>query len=567
MTYRLSWILGLIFWSFQLTAQASFSATVSQTTVEAGQVFSIQYKLENEKAVRFISPDFAPFKKISGPSTSNTFSSFNGVVSQQSTWTFQILAPSEPGSYQIPPALVEIDKVTKLQTKPIKIEVVPSPSGRSAQDNTKSSVDKQKAFFLSVETDVKEAYPGQLIVLTCKIYSKVNLASIELLQVPEIAESAQFRLKQLGSQTSEEIINGTRYLTKTIQRLAILPQRPGSLIIDPFVMRVAKEDETSKTNWFFFNQNLEYETISSQRLTVKINPLPTPTPEAFKGAVGQFEGIIQFSPSRPKAGQTLTMTLRIRGTGDLKRLQAPEVIWPEGFDSYDILTGEESYTELVSGIIGEKTFEYILVPQQEGSYYIDISYLVFDPKEQTYAELFQDKIGLFVLPAENTEEDTEDYTFMDPEDLPSSPPGHRGTNWLVWTGLGAVMSLGVLWLSLLVAKRKKSKAEVLELMERQTSIHRLQQLLDHGETEKMLLEFQRIIYRWVGNKTGLDHAVLTRSDVQNYLKAANLPLEDKEAFVKLLSLIDSLLYAPAPPLEDMNQHCTNAINLIKKHFH
>lgn len=551
-----------------LHAQGNFFASTSQTMVEAGQVIMVTYTLEDADPNRFSNPDFSPFTVVSGPGKSTSISIINGQRSMKSTWRFQLLAPQKTGTYTLPSATVITAQNKQLKSSPIQIEVVENINSSQGNDRANSrNVPGEKDFFLAVEADSEVVYPGQLVVLTCKLYSRVDLVSIELISIPDIAESARFKLKQLNNNTVEETINGKRYFSKVIQRIAVFPQKPGNIKIDPYVIRVARSTGSDEDNWFPFSRNYDYETVASNPSELVVNALPMPAPETFSGAVGTYTASMYFDPPLAKAGQSLTATFRIRGVGDLKRFQAPEINWPEGIEQYDVLTTSEEYAELTTGLMGEKKFEYVLVPQEAGDYPLPTVFTYFDTEANDYKSV--DLSDQILQIKEGTDPSfKQDLTTDEPEQeqmQKNTAEDEEAFSWrpMAMVGLGAILLLGIALFYINYQKKQHTKEEK---SFKEESLAQLTAAYRSTDKDHFFLELHRILYRWISAQLDVPLANMNKKTAQSFLNNHPMPDEDRKQFTNLLNQCEQTLYMPGSIQSDTKQPYTIARQLLEKYL-
>jgi len=559
--------LGFLFHS-NVMAQGKFFLETSQPMVEAGQVMLVIYTLEDEEPNRFFNPDFSPFTVVSGPNKSTSISIMNGQRSMKSTWRFQILAPQQTGTYTLPAAKVVTTQNKELRAEGVKVEVVDDVRRRSSTANTDDrKLPTDKDFFISVDTDSEVAYPGQLVVLTCKLYSRVDLVSIELMSIPDVAESARFKLKQMNTNTNEEFINGKRYFSKVIQRIAIFPQKPGVIQIDPYVLRVARKSGTAEDNWFPFSRNYNYETVASNPAELMVTALPTPIPESFSGAVGKYDATMYFDPPLAKAGQSLTATLKIRGVGDLKRFQAPKIEWPEGLEQYDVLTISEEYAELTSGLMGEKSFEYVLVPQEAGTYPLPAVFTYYDTEAKEYKTI--DLSDQSIQIREGTDPSYQ-QNMAEQEAKANTSTAHstKKTDAVSWKtyAIGGVAAVLLLGIALFFIQYQKKRTVKQDQSFKDECISRLEVAYQSPDKDHFFLELHRIMYRWISRETNIPPANLNKKSAQSFLNNHLMNADDRAQFLDLLSKCEQTLYMPGSIQSDTSESFAIARQLLDKYI-
>jgi len=114
-------LLCLSFLAWEMQAQeVDFSASVSTSTVQAGKVIRVDFTLKNVKG-EFEAPDFSPFKIVGGPNRSTSMQMINGVVTQESTYSYY-LQTFEQGLFVIPEARLFTEEGL-LETLPLEVEV------------------------------------------------------------------------------------------------------------------------------------------------------------------------------------------------------------------------------------------------------------------------------------------------------------------------------------------------------------------------------------------------------------------------------------------------------------
>ena len=109
-------------------------------------------------------------------------------------------------------------------------------------------------------------------------------------------------------------------------------------------------------------------------------------PQGFSGAIGQFNCELSIDSKECQAHDPITLSLRISGTGNFPRVQAPELSQSDAWRSYPPdASMEPSPTRPLSG---SKRFDYILRPKIAGQLTTPQStFSYFDPESKTYVNL------------------------------------------------------------------------------------------------------------------------------------------------------------------------------------
>ena len=353
-----------------MTMQAQDDPTLTVSTkkqVMVGERFQVVFEA-NAEGKNFQAPSFEGFTVVGGPftSSSSSFSMVNGSMSHtvRCTYTFALQAYQE-GTFHVGSATLTV-KGKKVSSEPFDIKVIPddgshaAPSGGGSssgqgqsQQNTSDPQVSGKDLFIRVIPSKKSAYVGEQVVLTYKLYTKVPVSSLSVERMPSYAG---FWTKDItdnngGSlrQTSE-YINGIEYTAAEIQKIVVVPQRSGTLPIDPMIIECIAQIRTESNrqrsmdpfeaffNDPFFNRNIANvkKELTSQTLNLEVKSLPeNGKPASFAGAVGNFNFKSEIDKTELSTNEAFTMTLTVSGTGNVELLQMPTPVFPPDFEVYD----------------------------------------------------------------------------------------------------------------------------------------------------------------------------------------------------------------------------------------
>src|SRR5206468_1601319 len=137
------------------------------------------------------------------------------------------------------------------------------------------------------------------ITATYKIYTRVNVVNYGLSKVPSLTGFWSEDLevpKQI--QLTTEVINGKQYRVGILKKVALFPQRSGTLDIDPMEVDCVVQIKTRRRSNDIFDQffndpffgnvsNVNYK-IRNDAVKISVSPLPADVPKGFAGAVGKF---------------------------------------------------------------------------------------------------------------------------------------------------------------------------------------------------------------------------------------------------------------------------------------
>jgi hypothetical protein len=159
--------------------------------------------------------------------------------------------------------------------------------------------------------------------------------------------------------------------------------------------------------------------VASKSLQLTVRPLPQEEkPPDFSGLVGEFEMSSTLEPGELKTGESATLTVTIKGQGNVNRIPDLKISQPDHIKVYadkPILDSEQDST----GLKGTKTMKWALVPEIEGRLEIpSVSISYFDTKSQRYKTLQSPNYFLAVLPGKQ-----EPTAIFDPNPAPLNPAG------------------------------------------------------------------------------------------------------------------------------------------------
>lgn len=322
---------------------------------------------------------------IAGTSTSSSVRIVNGNVSRYHVREFT-LTPRKTGQLAIPALAIRTDDGV-LNTNPIAVVVTEAPSATGS--TTGQDGDTDTAIRVEAELSNTSPFVGEQIRYTFRLYQFVQMTNARL-QVPDFTG---FTATQAGDKVSREIlVNGRRcYVTEAYYIL--IPVAPGEKNISP--ARLSGDVQISRRNRrgplgqlddFFMNPGqYESRTVQTQNFSVTVQPLPAFTGKGtFSGLVGDFDINAELNPTTVAAGDSATLSLTVRGTGNIPDAGRPDLVIPDGLKLYQD-EPEDKITLAQDGYTGTRTFRYALVPVSPGVFSpppVELTY--FDPKRETY---------------------------------------------------------------------------------------------------------------------------------------------------------------------------------------
>ncbi len=400
---------GILFFLFTggILAQ-SLTASVSDNPVGLQDRFQITFTFSGtdiNNIKNFSAPAFNNFLTLSGPNQSTSIQFINGAQSASISFSYY-LQPRSIGKFTIGSASIDY-KGTQYKSDPITIEVVKGSSqpqqqaqNQQQQDNVATNKEIGDNLFIRAVADKQKVYLGEQVVVTYKLYTRVNIAA--QMSISKLPQYQGFWAEELETSPTimftTEVVNGKQYRVGVLKKAALFPSQTGELKVSPFELNVPvqiRKKRKSNGNFFddFFNdpffdtgQTVNYTAKSN---TIKLNVLPLPStnvPPSFNGAVGKYSMTSSLDKSETKTNDPVTIKLDISGTGNIKLLNIPEVKLPTGMEKYDPQVKQDITRKDV--VSGKMDIEYLIVPRIAGTKSIPpIEFSYFDPQKKSYETL------------------------------------------------------------------------------------------------------------------------------------------------------------------------------------
>ncbi len=387
----------------------TFTASVDQTTVSAGEQFAVTFTVAGPDAMgaqNFRAPDFGSLLVLSGPNTSQSYQIINGAMSGSASYSYMVYA-RQPGKYTIGPATIDY-KGRQLKTQPIQIAAVRGkPPAQQQQGQSDQSPEVRDNLFVRAIPDKQTVRQGEQITITYKLYSTLAVAS-EGCGTPTYTGFWSELLEQPTQPAAQkEVYQGRQYQTWMIRKDALFATQSGNLKISPLDVAVGVQMQTRRrsndpfdvfNDPFFQQYRVQQFKTSTNPLTIRVEPLPPNPPDGFNGAVGKYAFTATMDKRTVQAGDPVTLRLTIAGTGNVSLLTVPKPVLPADLESYEPKVSIDVTRD--GGIIGgKKTAEYLLVPRNAGERTIDpVTFTYYDIAKRQYVRTSSEKFALTVTP-------------------------------------------------------------------------------------------------------------------------------------------------------------------------
>ena len=549
-------------------AEVRFEATTNAEQVTLDTYFDVSFNLYNADGDNLELPgDLTDhFILVSGPNRSSRTTIANGRRSSVQGFSYSLQA-RRAGTFTIGSARIRVGGST-LATEPLLIEVVAAEELGATGSPT---------VFLQAEPDTTRAYVGQQLLIDYVLYTQQPVEGINVVSEADF-EGFYRRYPRVGNRTARMVVrDGRQYLRQVLRRVALYPQRNGVFEIEPLRLTLGLTDPSRSSGGFFFNRNVRRVPVASRPVTITVESLPEPIPAAFSGAVGQFSMQAELSRGQATTDDALSLKLTISGTGDINRIQVPELDLPPSVEVYDAKLLEEEWQDNADPPRGFRRYEYPLVFTEAGRYEVRPELIYFDPVSRSYEKIAAPTFNVEIRPGSVTatpgvlpqrEENAAaalapavDRVRLRP--LAPVPPWRRWGFWLL-----AALPLFVLAGQYAYQRHRARLAGIDPATRRRRAAQRVaDQRLESarayqaaGDERAFYDELIRALQGFLTDKLAIPRAELTKANARARLLEAGVAPGVADDYVDLLRTTDQALYGAGGG--DMAQHYERAQRVI-----
>lgn len=562
-----------------------------------GDKFPITFRLTNADGSDLKVSAIDGCTLLFGPSTSQSqsYSVVNGRAESSSAieYTYYYRA-DKAGQFTIPAASVLADG-KRLSTKPAQFTVHP----RAERDTPASQrpvavddVDTQTAgrkvnaddVFVRIILSRNSAYEQEAIGCTIKLYTKYSISSFMPTRQPSFDG---FLIQELDVQPALneiETYRGQDYMTAILKRCIIFPQKSGKLTINSgnYDISVVQYDNV---NMGMFQVRQPRETkikVSSNTGSIDILPLPSPKPEGFNGAVGQFTVDSRLVGNSLRTNDPATLIYTISGTGNIKYLKEPQIDFPTEFEQY---TPKSDIKTNVSGneVSGTMTVEYTFVPQSVGNFTIGSDkFVYFDPAKRDYVTLNTPTYPIKVAKGLSSPAPTEDQKAIENKNsdirhiyLGDKHPSMDHTlvvttlmYWMLYLGL-FIITIAIIVANRARARRNADVSGMRTAKASKVASRRLKtagKYLSAGDNDKFYEEMLRALWGYLSDKLTIPLSQLNRQNIVERLSEKGYSAEATSSIVNVLDECEMARYTPdsSSRMDSVYDEGVKAINNLEK---
>ncbi len=596
--------------------EVKFTCT-APPVIAVGDQFRVSFAV-NVAGTDFKGPAFKGFSVLSGPnqSSSSSIQIINGAMTQTVSYSYTyILRADQEGEFDIAPATVSINGVP-VKSQGARVKVVKGNAqagGRSSSQSGQSQPGQQQQgnrqgsggesiasgdLFVKTILSKSDVYQGEHILVTQKIYSKVNLVGFDDVKYPSYGGfwSTEVKMPEQIS-LKKETYNGEVYNVAELKKTILFPQKSGTLTIEPIdvtaVVQVRSQNRRRTGDPFFDNffndpffgsavQNVK-KSVKSAPVTVRVKPLPEPgKPEGFNGAVGSFTISAALDKTTLKANEAINYRVTVSGNGNLELIDKLEVPFPGDFEVYEPKVSG-NITASAGGVSGSRIFEYLIIPRNPGKFRIEpVSFSFFNLAGRSYVQLQTQGFDIEVGKGDGTQtaysgvnkEDIRllgsDIRFIKTRVPAFSPLGSFFFNtWPYWLFL---LLPAVLFTLVLVIWRRRirvlsDKSMMKHKKATRVAVRRLKKAAEYmkrNEGEAFYIEISQALWGYLSDKLFIPVSRLSAENAREALSGKAVPEELVNQYLQTIESCEYARFAPGGAMEKMDAIYHQAMEAITR---
>ena len=402
----------ILLFNLKYNAQTVY-AQVSSKQVQVGVPFEYAIVI-NANPNNYTPPSFKDFDIVGGPNQSSSVQWVNGQTSTQMTLSWALVAKKE-GKATISSAVVNCGN-QRFETNAIALDVTKGAATNqqnAATTDDKAQYNKVSGSDLFIRTGISKSkcVLGEQITIIQKVYSRLPIVGFQKVNPPTYdGFYMQLQESPTKGKIIQENLDGVVYQTYEVFRHTCIANKAGKLSLASTECDIVVRKQTNAKPKNIFEQFFGaagYEdivvTAKSKPTIVEVMALPLEgKPLSFSGAVGNYSYKIEASKTELKANDAFNFKMIVSGKGNLKLVNPPKPLLPEGFETYDPKITENSNT---------KTFDYLVIPRTEGNYVLkDLDFSYFNLESKKYITISPQPITIKVLPPDPNSSGAQVYT-------------------------------------------------------------------------------------------------------------------------------------------------------------
>lgn len=542
--------------------------TLVEKEVGVNTAFRVEFVLENSRGGNFKSPDFSGFKVLSGPGQSSSTQIINGRSSSKQSFYYDLFAAKE-GTFFIGPASIQVNGKL-LKTEQVAVKVVKGEDIAGMLSSAESDI------LLKLELSDSVAYPGQQVMLRYTLYDDGTNRYNGIVD-DDSFEEMFIKHTPSTQRPKVSVQNGKKYQSRVVSNIAIFSQKSGVFPIKEATAKVGVPLENSRPSGFFSFQRYSTRFVTSNNATLRVVDLPDGAPDSFNGAVGRYTLEGSINKQSTTTDDAVILNLTVKGNGDNRMVEAPELITDESWEVYEpTVIDENEYLE-DNQIYSYKTFEYILLPKKTGRLSVRSAFSYYDTDSAIYRTITTNPVLVNVTQGNRKvlEDDSQVLSDRAVQGPMIHFNGHISkknpfTSWpylsfVFLTFIGAFIlfkrKMDVdSYYALSPEERKRREA----LQKAKSSLSNAKSFMDKSASKEFYEEVSLAMNGFIADKYNLEQAEISKQKISKILESRFGDYDIPEAYLNILKQCELALFANQDQNNFMQGVYQSSLELISK---
>jgi hypothetical protein len=519
----------LLFFSCILLSAQDFRLDINVNRAEVNQKIALQYSFNKGTIPENVLPKVKNMIKVGLPGMMNGSSTVNGVTTNTSQLTFEVIF-TKPGTYTIPASTLK-NKNGKFTCNPVTIQVVRGVD--SSPIIPENYVGKE--FFLVSQPSRNKVYIGEPVAIDLIAYSYLLSLENANMEIPTFDGGWSKQVDYPKEKMQPSSFQGRTYYKGFMSKIWIIPSILGNREFKSIAAIFYAGLKHEKAGYIEFQYNVRSNPVMFEVIDLPVEDRPA----SFVNAVGSFSWTVHLDKTNAKANEPIKLKANITGDGNFPTLEPPLIDLPEAFESFEPEIKDNYNVDLI-GIHGSKEFEFLIMPRKEGKFWLGpFTFSYFNPQTKKYTELKSDS---FLVNINGVIADTTSSTvkvnngkFEGGKIVKRSDPFFGNPFYYLLLALPFLAGIGM------ILFRKK-----LFFIQKDDSEKKLKQAED--KANKALVEargsvdkLSTLFYQYIADKFKTTRNEITRAHLQHWISNTNA----KNLAIKIMDQLDQFRFAPA----------------------
>lgn len=355
---------------------------VEPRSVRANELVTVTLTLEGALATSdSIDMPLHNLELLGEPSVSSEFSWVNGDARRRKTLRYR-LRPLAVGSSRVGPIVIETRDGQRETLPAVEIEVTPdrvATSNEPAVVLSALTAAGRDPLFLIVETDKRDVYAGEPVVVTWWLYNAAVVQDWQVVSVPKLP--AFWSEERPRSERAERVfVEGAMMQRLAVRRAVLVPLQSGRQTIDGMTIEAAVMRRREGGPFAMYEGELAEVAYTSAPVVLNVKPIPAGAPV---DAVGSLR--LSCTPPVQKNDGPVVLEVTLGGAGNLRAARPPRFAAPPPGELR--IEGGETVTSAGEPFTMTRRWRYLIFPATDGLLEIPpLSMTIFDTTLGTRSE-------------------------------------------------------------------------------------------------------------------------------------------------------------------------------------